>query len=105
MKALTIPVPGEAFIFASTLPKKMYFVVPIVGASFFLLMVNSAPFGPYLRVVPSASSQFAVSAPFFQSVVRVVPNAGSEGQAAEELVVYAEEGWRGTHSFQWGCSL
>jgi hypothetical protein len=47
-------------------------------------MVNSAPFDPYLSVVPTASSQFLVSAPFVQSVVRVVPKAGSEGQAVEE---------------------
>jgi len=79
MKLLTTPVPGEAFIVTETFPKKMYLLTPMVGASVFLLMVNSAPFDPYLSVVPSASVQSELS--LVKSVTRVVPNPGLAGQA------------------------
>jgi len=78
MKLLTTPVPGEAFIVTETFPKKMYLLTPMVGASVFLLMVNSAPFDPYLSVVPSASVQSELS--LVKSVTRVVPNPGLAGQ-------------------------
>lgn len=83
MKLLTIPVPGADRIFASTLPKKMYFSLEIVGASVAVLITNSAPFAPYDNVVPAANDQSEL-APVVQSVTRVVPRAGSEGQVSRE---------------------
>lgn len=78
MKLLTTPVPGEAFIVTETFPKKIYLLTPMVGASVFLLIVNSAPFDPYFSVVPSASFQSELS--LVKSVTRVVPNPGLAGQ-------------------------
>jgi hypothetical protein len=43
MKALTIPVPGEALIVAETLPNMMYFSEINVGAWFFSVITKLAP--------------------------------------------------------------
>jgi hypothetical protein len=83
MKLETIPTPGAASSSTSTLPKKMYFSLLIVGASVAVLMVKMAPFAPYVNVVPSARDQNE-SAPLVKSVVIVVPRAGSVGQEARE---------------------
>ena len=55
----------------------------MVGASVGPLIVNSAPFAPYDRVVPVANDQNEL-APAVKSVVMVVPKAGSEGHVAIE---------------------
>jgi hypothetical protein len=60
----------------------MYFWEEIVGASCFSVMLNSAPSAPYVIEVPSAYAQSELL-PFVKSVVRVVPNAGSAGQAVD----------------------
>ena len=84
IKLLTIPVPGAAFVVTETLPKKMYFVLLIVGASVDVLIVNSAPLDPYESVVPSASDQSELAD--VKSVYWVPPSAGSEGQEALDEV-------------------
>lgn len=53
-----------------------------MGASCWLVMLNSAPSGPYVIVVPSAYAQ-SLLLPFVKSVVSVVPSAGSAGQAVD----------------------
>ena len=95
MKLLTIPVPGADLTVASTFPKKMYLSLEMVGASPALLIVNSAPFEPYDKVVPSAKDQSEL-APVVQSVERVVPRAGSEGHVATPKSEQLQR-WRGNN--------
>lgn len=52
---LTIPVPGAALTTISTRPKKNLKFVHIVGASYRLAKVNSAPWGPKVTFSESAS--------------------------------------------------
>lgn len=65
----------------SILPKKMYQLEEMVGASVSLLLTNSAPLLPYLRVVPPARAKLE-SEPFVKSIETVFPSALSAGQAA-----------------------
>jgi len=79
-KLLTIPCPGAALNTTSTLPKKMYQLLVIVGASVSVLIVKTAPLvGSYVKVVPSARLNSEL-APFLKSTVIVVPSALSGGQ-------------------------
>jgi hypothetical protein len=81
-KLLTIPFPGAAFNTMSTLPKNMYQLLIMVGASVSVLMVNTAPLvGSYVKVVPVTRLNSEL-APFLKSTVIVVPRALSGGQAA-----------------------
>ena len=68
----------------------------MVGASFGALIVNSAPFAPYDRVVPVSNVQNEL-APAVKSVVMVVPKAGSAGHDAIEKRSqnHIKVGWRG----------
>jgi hypothetical protein len=82
IKLLTIPPPAHALVVTVTCPKNMYFSELMVGASPAALITNSAPLAPY-DICPFTIDQSEL-APCVKSVVRVVPNAGSDGHEATD---------------------